>query len=90
MVNTSRLEASDRVTLLMSFVPYLLEHGPVSVDDLAQHFDITTTQVEELVQLLAMSGIPGDCGLMSGSKLPLSFLQEKLRHSLQVFNTFPG
>ncbi|BAU99134.1 helix-turn-helix transcriptional regulator [Aurantimicrobium minutum] len=69
MVNSSRLEASDRVTLLMSFVPYLLEHGPVSIDELAQHFDITTTQVEEIVQLLAMSGIPGDNGFYQHSDL---------------------
>lgn len=58
----SRLEAADRVTLLMSFVPYLIDQGPVSVDQLAQHFDISTDQVEELVQLLAMSGVPGDDG----------------------------
>lgn len=62
MGSPSRLEASDRVTLLMSFVPYLLEYGPVSVSDLADHFDISETQVEELVQLLALSGIPGDNG----------------------------
>lgn len=58
----SRLEAADRVTLLMSFVPYLIDQGPVSVDQLAQHFDISTDQVEELVQLLAVSGVPGDDG----------------------------
>lgn len=58
-----RLEASDRVTLLMSFVPYLLDRGPVSVTDLAEHFDITPQQVTELVQLLALSGLPGGDGL---------------------------
>ena len=57
-----RLEASDRVTLLMSFVPYLIDQGPVSIDRLAQHFSITPAQVLELVQLLAMSGVPGDDG----------------------------
>jgi proteasome accessory factor C len=58
----SRLEAADRVTLLMSFVPYLLDQGAVPVAQLAEHFDITPTQVQELVQLLAMSGVPGDDG----------------------------
>lgn len=58
----ARLEAADRVTYLMSFVPYLIEQGPVPVEQLAIHFDLTTTQVEELVQLLAMSGVPGDDG----------------------------
>lgn len=58
----SRLEAADRVTLLMSFVPYLLDQGAVPIAQLAAHFDITTAQVEELVQLLAMSGVPGEDG----------------------------
>lgn len=58
-----RLEASDRVTLLMSFVPYLIDQGPVSVEQLAAHFEISSAQVTELVQLLALSGLPGDEGL---------------------------
>lgn len=58
----TRLEAADRVTYLMSFVPYLIEQGPVPVEQLATHFDLTTSQVGELVQLLAMSGVPGDDG----------------------------
>ena len=61
MVN-ARLEAADRVTLLMSFVPYLIEQGAVPVQQLAEHFDISVAQVQELVQLLAMSGVPGDDG----------------------------
>ena len=47
----SRLEAADRVTLLMAFVPYLIDQGAVPVDQLALHFDITPAQVQELVQL---------------------------------------
>ena len=62
MATPQRLEAADRVTLLMSFVPYLIDQGPVSVEQLARHFSITAAQVEELVQLLAMSGVPGDDG----------------------------
>lgn len=65
----SRLEAADRVTLLMSFVPFLLEYGPVSVSQLADHFEITEHQVDELIQLLAMSGIPGDSGSYQHSDL---------------------
>lgn len=59
----TRLEAADRVTLLMSFVPYLLDQGPVSVAQISRHFEITTSQVTELVQLLALSGLPGGDGL---------------------------
>jgi proteasome accessory factor C len=46
----------------MSFVPYLLDQGAVTVAQLAAHFDITPAQVQELVKLLAMSGVPGDDG----------------------------
>jgi proteasome accessory factor C len=58
-----KLEAADRVTFLMSFVPYLIEHGPVTVSDLALHFSLEEEQVVELVRLLAMSGIPGETGV---------------------------
>lgn len=62
MAKSGRLEASDRVTYLMAFVPYLIEQGATPVTQLAEHFGLESTQVEELVQLLAMSGIPGDNG----------------------------
>lgn len=58
-----RLEAADRVTFLLSFVPYLIEHGPVTVSDLALHFSLEEPQVVELVRLLAMSGVPGETGV---------------------------
>lgn len=61
-MSATRLEASDRVTLLMAFVPYLIEQGAVPVKQIATHFDITSSQVQEIVKLLAMSGVPGDSG----------------------------
>lgn len=57
-----RLEASDKVTLLLSMVPFLMMSSPVSVHDLAERFDITEQQVKELIELLAVSGVPGDSG----------------------------
>ena len=57
-----RLEASDKVTLLLSMVPFLMMTSPVSVKELAQRFDITEQQVKELIELLAVSGVPGDSG----------------------------
>lgn len=59
---SQRLEASDKVTLLLSFVPYLLRQGSATVVDLATTFDITEKQVVELIELLAVSGVPGEGG----------------------------
>jgi proteasome accessory factor C len=61
-VTAPRLEAADRVNMLMVFVPYLIEHSPVSVGELAATFNIDPSQVRELVSLLAVSGVPGDSG----------------------------
>lgn len=58
----TRLEAADRVTLLMSIVPYLISHNPSTVDDVALTFRITPDQVRELISMLASSGVPGETG----------------------------
>lgn len=63
MSRPSRLDATDRVNLLLSFVPYLLENNPVQVAELASVFDVPAETVRELVRLLAVSGVPGDSGL---------------------------
>jgi proteasome accessory factor C len=56
----ARLDASDQVTLLLSMIPFLIESGPVSIDDLAANFHVRPSQAEELVRLLAVSGVPGE------------------------------
>lgn len=61
-MSTQRLEASDKVTLLLSFVPYLLKTGSASVAELSSQFDISEKQVIELIELLSVSGVPGDSG----------------------------
>lgn len=59
----AKLDATDRVNLLLTFVPYLLEHSPISVSELASTFDVTTEHTRELIRLLAVSGVPGDSGM---------------------------
>lgn len=58
-----RLDATDRVNLLLSFVPYLIENSPVTVTELSQVFDASAESVRELVKLMAVSGVPGDSGM---------------------------
>jgi len=52
--------ATDRLTFLLSLVPFLMEHDGISVDDVARHFQVPPERVREAVNLIAMSGIPGE------------------------------
>lgn len=52
--------ATDRLAFLLSLVPYLMEHDGITVTDVAAHFDVPAERVREAVNLIAMSGIPGE------------------------------
>lgn len=55
-----RVLAADRVLLLLSLVPYLREHGPTKVAELATAFDTTPELVRDLVSFLGTAGVPGE------------------------------
>ncbi|MET0726527.1 MAG: WYL domain-containing protein [Leifsonia sp.] len=50
----------ERTLFMLSVVPYLLERGAVSVDEVARHFDVTPELVRRTIELLPMTGIPGE------------------------------
>ena len=52
--------AGDQLTLLLSLVPYLIDQGPISVTEVAEHFALSEERVRSLVNLIALSGIPGE------------------------------
>lgn len=52
--------AADRVLLLLSLVPYLREHGPTPVAELARTFEVPPSLLRRLVTFLATAGIPGE------------------------------
>jgi proteasome accessory factor C len=54
------LGAPDKLTFLLSLVPYLMDHDEVTVTDVATHFGISPERVRDAVNLIAMSGVPGD------------------------------
>ena len=54
------LHAQDKLTFLLSLVPYLIDHESVSVAEAAAHFDVTPEQIREAVRLIAVSGVPGE------------------------------
>jgi proteasome accessory factor C len=51
---------TDRLAFLLALVPYLLETGEVSVAQAAAHFDVAQEEVRAAMQLIAVSGIPGE------------------------------
>jgi proteasome accessory factor C len=57
---TAPLQARDKLTFLLSFVPYLMDHDRVSVGEAAAHFGVTPEQIRTAVRLIAVSGIPGE------------------------------
>lgn len=54
------LHARDKLTFLLSLVPYLMDHDRVSVSEAAAHFSVSEQHIRESVRLIAVSGIPGD------------------------------
>ncbi|MFB2599903.1 helix-turn-helix transcriptional regulator [Herbiconiux sp. P17] len=52
--------AQDKLTFLLALVPYLIDHGRVSVADAAAHFQVSEKQIRDAVSLIAVSGVPGD------------------------------
>jgi proteasome accessory factor C len=54
------LQAQDKLTFLLSLVPYLVERDRVSVAEVAEHFGVKAEQIREAVRLIAVSGVPGE------------------------------
>jgi proteasome accessory factor C len=54
------LQAQDKLTFLLSLVPYLMDHDRVSVGEAASHFGMTPEQIRDAVRLIGVSGIPGE------------------------------
>ena len=56
------LLAADRVRVYLTLVPYLLEHGQVSLQEAAAEFGVTPNEMRQMVEKLTVIGLPGDSG----------------------------
>jgi proteasome accessory factor C len=54
------LQARDKLAFLLALVPYLMDHERVSVSAAAEHFAVDPEQIRDAVNLIAVSGLPGD------------------------------
>jgi proteasome accessory factor C len=52
--------AQDKLTFLLALVPYLIDHGRVTVSEAAAHFQVSERQIRDAVSLIAVSGVPGE------------------------------
>lgn len=57
---TSPSSAARRFTFMVAVIPFLIERGSASLDELAERFDLTPQAVRRLVEIIAMSGVPGE------------------------------
>ena len=48
-----------RTARLLDLVPYLNTHQGIALKDLAQHFDVSTSQMSADLTTLWMCGLPG-------------------------------
>src|SRR6478736_9181715 len=53
-------QARDKLAFLLSLVPYLMDHDRVTVAEAAEHFGIPAEQIRDAVNLIAVSGLPGE------------------------------
>lgn len=56
------MHAQDKLAFLLSLVPFLMEHDRIGVQEVADHFGVPAAQIRDAVQLIAVSGIPGETG----------------------------
>jgi proteasome accessory factor C len=56
------MQAQDKLAFLLSLVPFLMEHERISVQEAAANFGVKPQQVRDAVELIAVSGIPGETG----------------------------
>jgi proteasome accessory factor C len=56
----SPLQAQDKLTFLLSLVPFLMDHDRIGVTDVADHFGMKPEQIRDAVRLIGVSGIPGE------------------------------
>ena len=53
-------DARDKLALLLSLIPYLMDHQLVPVAEVAEAFGVTPKQIRDAVQLIAVAGVPGE------------------------------
>jgi len=54
------LVTQEKITLMLSLVPFLLERGPTPIRTLAEHFDVDAETIRSIIRFFGVAGIPGE------------------------------
>lgn len=60
MTNLAPLLTGEKITLLLSLIPFVVDNGPTPIVKLAENFSVEPETVRSLVRFLGTAGIPGD------------------------------
>lgn len=60
MTRKTTLLTGDKITLMLSLIPYLLENGATPIAKLAHHFNVDAPTVRSIIRFFGTAGIPGD------------------------------
>jgi proteasome accessory factor C len=60
MADAQPQQAQDKLAFLLALVPYLIDRERVSVSEAARHFGVPESRIRRAVELIAVSGIPGE------------------------------
>lgn len=60
MAEPQPLRVQDRLAFLLALVPYLLDNDGVPVAQAAAHFRVPPQRIRDAVELIAVSGVPGE------------------------------
>ena len=60
MAEAQPLRVQDRLAFLLALVPYLIDNDGVTVAQAAAHFGVPAQRIRDAVQLIAVSGVPGE------------------------------
>ncbi|WP_375405791.1 helix-turn-helix transcriptional regulator [uncultured Amnibacterium sp.] len=60
MADAQPVRVQDRLAFLLALVPYLLDNDGVPVAQAAAHFRVPEQRIRDAVELIAVSGVPGE------------------------------
>ena len=60
MNSASTLRTPEKITLMRSLIPFLLERGATPVPALAEHFDTDADTIRKIIRFFGLAGVPGE------------------------------